>query len=117
MKKLTDKDGNTQRDFLDAPTIDVSFLPSKEALNYRLNHVMDLIHSGDASYSRGIGDLEMYERAASVTNSRIYSHEGVWWSVAGAKGMLRFLKTWEARRNYLLDEAKDLQRSLAIWDK
>lgn len=114
MKNVTNMDGETQTNFLDAPVIDCSFLPSKKALQYRFNQTTDLIIKGDLDFAR-------YRNWEGLTIKQGDRHlrdmvkltDG-WWSMAQVKGIQRFMATWEARRAYLMDDCRDLQRSIEL---
>lgn len=116
MNKVTNMDGETQTNFLDAPVIDCKFLPSKKALQYRLNQTSDLIVKGDLDFARyrewkGLsikgGDRHLRDKVLI---------DGEWWSMVQVKGIQRFVATWESRRAYLMDDCRDLQRSIELAD-
>lgn len=114
MKKVTNMDGEIQTSFLDAPTIDCKFLPSKKALEFRLSQTIDLIVKGDLDYARyrdwkglGVKEGDKHLRDKVLI-------DGEWWRMAQVKGIRRFTATWESRRAYLMDDARDLQRSIEL---
>lgn len=114
MKKIIDDEGKTQVSFLDAPTIDCKFLPSKKALEFRLSQLVDMIQKGDFDYARYRGWKGLtVEQGDRHLKTKVLI-EGEWWSLAQVRGIQRFMKTWQARRQYLLDDAEGLQRSIAL---
>lgn len=116
MKRKIDMDGNVQTDFFSAATIDVINMPTKQKLVVRFNEVLRLVECGDADYGRLKGEEDKWKAIASLKhyNWGFYAGERV--SVKEAKGIVKFLESWVARRGYYHDELKSLQRSIDLYD-
>lgn len=114
MKHKKDMDGQEQKSFLDAPTIDCKYLPSKKALQFRLNQLVDMIQKGDFDYARyqGWKGLSVDTNKERVGKSVLI--DGEWWNTDMVFGVKRFMATWQSRRQYLLDEAEGIQRSIQL---
>ena len=112
--KVTNMDGEQQQDFLDAPVIDCKFLPSRKALEFRLSQTVDLIQKGDFDFARyhGWEGLKVEKKDKHLRDMVLIN--GEWWRWAQVAGIQRFMATWVARRAYLLDDCRDLQRSIAL---
>jgi len=109
-----DVDGNEQRSFLDAPVIDCSFLPSKEALQYRLNQTIDLIEKGDRDFARWKGWKGLDRNSYDIEKGVRKMIDGEWYHVDIVRAIRKFMATWEARRAYLVDDIRDLKRSIEL---
>lgn len=116
MKRKSDIDGNVQTDFFSAATIDVINMPTKQKLVARFNEVLRLVEAGDADYGRLIGEVEKWRKVASLKHYKWGFFDGERVSVIEARGILRFLESWVARRRYYHDELKSLQRSIDLYD-
>lgn len=114
MKKKITMDGETQMTFLNAPTIDCKFLPSKKALEFRLSQLVHLIQIGDLDKARyrDWKGLDMQYPDKHLADMVLI--DGEWWRWAQVLGVQRFMRTWESRRAYLMDDARDLQRSIEL---
>lgn len=114
MKYNKDMDGQEQQSFLDAPTIDCKFLPSKKALQFRLNQLVDLIQKGDFDYARYQGWKGLAINISKERVGRSVLIDGEWWHIDQVAGIKRFMATWQSRRQYLLDDAEGVQRSMQL---
>jgi hypothetical protein len=112
--KIVNMDGEQQANFLDAPVIDCKFLPSKKALEFRLSQTVDLIMKGDMDYARynGWDGLKVEKKDKHLTDMVLINGEWYRWAQVGA--IKRFMATWEGRRAYLMDDCRDLQKSIAL---
>lgn len=112
MKHKVDMDGNEQLDFFSASVIDVMYTPSLEKLIVRKNEVLRLIECGDADYARMIGEGSKWRYIASIKNYKWIMIDGERWDVFAAKGIVKFLDSWQSRRRYFLDEVASLDKTI-----
>ena len=112
MKHKADMDGNKQVSFLDAPTIDVSHLSSRKALEFKQLQLVKIYEAGNADYAREIHQLDKYRKIAAMVHYKWAFLEGERISVLQCKALVKFLDTWEQRSHAILWEIRDLARKL-----
>lgn len=115
--KDIDMDGNKQDSYLDAPKIDVSHLQSRKALEFRLSQAVDLIQKGDFDYARWNGWKGLDRNSYDIDKGYKKLIDGEWYHVDMVRAIRKFMATWQSRRQYLMDDCRDLQRSIALLDE
>jgi len=71
------------------------------------------VRAGNADYHRGLLRESQYRFIAGLKGGDWQFVEGVKFTTAQAKAMLRFLDTWESRRNWYAEEIRLLEQHIA----